>query len=167
MEDDVATEWLDRRELAAWIRVASVLEVLPGVLDGQLRRDGGVTLFEYFVLAILSETPGRTLRMSALAQQTNATLPRLSNVVRRMEGRGLLERRQADDDARATDVTLTDEGMATTERAAPGHVAAVRHHVVDALTPEQLGQLVEITDALLDRLDPTGGMAVTYRRYDG
>ncbi|WP_298803696.1 MarR family winged helix-turn-helix transcriptional regulator [uncultured Pseudokineococcus sp.] len=163
----MSTEWLDRRQLAAWVRVASVLEVLPGVLDGQLRRDGGVTLFEYFVLAVLTEAPGGTMRMSALAQRTNATLPRLSNVVRRMESRGLLVRRRADDDARATDVGLTEEGWATTERAAPGHVAAVRHHVVDALTPEQLDQLVAITDALLERLDPTGGMAATYRRYDG
>ena len=162
----MSTEWLDRRQLSAWIRVAAVLEVLPGVLDGQLRREGGVTSFEYAVLAILTETPGGSMRMSALAQQTNATLPRLSNVARRMESRGLLVRRSADGDARATDVTLTDQGRGAAERAAPGHVAAVRHHVVDALTPEQLDQLVTITDAVLERLDPTGGMAVMYRRYD-
>jgi tetrahydromethanopterin S-methyltransferase subunit B len=45
-------------------------------------------------------------------------------------------------------------------------VATVRHHVVDALTAEQLDQLAAIADALLARLDPTGAMAATYTRYD-
>ena len=54
---------------------AAVLELLPGVLDSQLRRDAGLTHFEYYALAMLSEAPQRTLRMTALAAQTNATLP--------------------------------------------------------------------------------------------
>jgi hypothetical protein len=52
------------------------------------------------------------------------------------------------------------------QQAAPGHVAAVRHHVVDALTDEQIDQLADIGDALLARLDPSGTMATTYTRYD-
>src|SRR3954470_16317054 len=88
----VDTPWLDRTELRAWIRLVAVLELLPGVLDAQLRRDADVTEFEYYVLAMLSEAPGRTLRMTELARQTNATLPRLSHVVTRLEARGLVER---------------------------------------------------------------------------
>lgn len=158
--------WLDRTQLAAWVRVAALLEVLPGTLDGQLRRDADVTLFEYFVLAMLSEAPGRALRMSELAAQTSATLPRLSHVVKRMEARGLLARRPDPDDGRATVAALTDGGMARIEQAAPGHVRAVREHVVDVLTPEQLAQLTGIAEALLRGLDTGGGMAAMYRRYD-
>ena len=77
--------WLDDDERAAWVRLAAVLELLPGVLDSQLRRDAQLTHFEYFVLAMLSEAPDRTLRMTHLAGQTNATLPRLSHVVKRLE----------------------------------------------------------------------------------
>ena len=84
------TRWLDDEELDAWVRLIAVVELLPGVLDSQLRRDAGLTHFEYFVLAMLSEAPERTLRMTALAQRTNATLPRLSHVVRRLEERGLV-----------------------------------------------------------------------------
>ena len=40
--------------------------------------------------------------------------------------------------------------------AAPGHVATVRQQVIDALTPEQVGQLAEITEAILGRIDPDG-----------
>lgn len=159
--------WLDRTQLAAWVRVAALLEVLPGALDSQLRRDADVTLFEYFVMAMLSEAPARSLRMSELAAQTSATLPRLSHVVKRMESRGLVARRPDPDDRRATTCALTDDGLARIERAAPGHVAAVREHVVDVLTPEQLAQLTGIADALLRSLDTSGGMAAMYRRYDG
>jgi 2-polyprenyl-6-methoxyphenol hydroxylase-like FAD-dependent oxidoreductase len=47
-----------------------------------------------------------------------------------------------------------------------GHVATVRHHVVDALTDEQVDQLADIADAVLARLDPAGTTAATYTRYD-
>jgi hypothetical protein len=49
---------------------------------------------------------------------------------------------------------------------APGHVANVRQHVIDALTPEQVRQLTDIADAILRRLDPDGTMAAIYRRHD-
>jgi DNA-binding MarR family transcriptional regulator len=162
----VDTPWLDRRRLRAWIRLRAVLELLPGALDAQLRRDAGMTEFDYYTLAMLSEAPGRTLRMTELARQTNATLPRLSHVVSRLEARGLVERFPCPEDRRATNARLTDAGWATVREAAPGHVATVRHHVVDALSDEQIDQLVEIGDALLARLDPTGSMAATYTRYD-
>ena len=152
------TQWLDPEQRAAWIRVIGVVELLPGVLDSQLRRDAGLTHFEYFVLAMLSEAPDRTLRMTALAQRTNATLPRLSHVVRRLEERALLERTPCPQDRRATNAHLTADGVAAIASAAPGHVATVRHHVIDALSPEQLRQLAAIADTLLERLDPEGHM---------
>lgn len=152
------TRWLEEEQLTAWVKLVAVVELLPGVLDHQLRRDAGLTHFEYFVLAMLSEAPERTLRMTALAQRTNATLPRLSHVVRRLEDRGLVTRAPCPEDGRATNATLTDAGWQQVVSAAPGHVATVRQHVVDALTPEQVGQLGVIADALLERLDPEGHM---------
>ena len=160
------TPWLDGTQLAAWVRLAAVLELLPGVLDGQLRRDADLMHFEYFVLAMLSEAPDRTLRMTELARQTNATLPRLSHVVRRLEERGLVERFPCPEDRRATNARLTADGWAKVQAAAPGHVANVRQHVIDVLTAEQVTQLTTITDAILGRLDPSGTMAATYNRYD-
>ncbi len=146
--------WLSDEEMTAWVRLVAVVELLPGVLDGQLRRDAGLTHFDYLVLAMLSEAPRRTLRMTELATRTNATLPRLSHVVRRLEERGLVERAPCPADGRATNARLTDSGWATVQATAPGHVATVREHVLDALTPEQVGQLSAIGEALLTRLDP-------------
>lgn len=162
----VETPWLDREQLAAWVRFVAVLELLPGVLDGQLRRDADLMHFEYFVLAMLSEAPDRTLRMTELARRTNATLPRLSHVVRRLEDRGLVQRFPCPQDRRATNAQLTPDGWDAVQAAAPGHVATVRQYVIDALSPEQVAQLGGIADAMLGRLDPSGAMVATYRRYD-
>jgi len=162
----VDTPWLDRRELRAWIRLVGVLELLPGVLDAQLRQDAGVTHFEYYVLAMLSEADGRALRMTELARQTNATLPRLSHVITRLQDRGLVERSPRPGDRRASDVRLTEAGWAKVQQAAPGHVATVRRSVIDGLTDEQVDQLAAIGDAVLARLDPAGSLAAVYTRYD-
>lgn len=157
---------MTRDELATWVRVVAVLELLPNALDAQLRRDSDLTNFDYYVLAMLSEAEGRTLRMTALAAQTNAALARLSHVVRRLEERGLVERVPCPEDKRATNARLTQAGMVKVVEAAPGHVANVRENVIDALTPEQVQQLGVIADALLGRLDPSGRMTAMYRRHD-
>ncbi|MFN8167355.1 MAG: MarR family transcriptional regulator [Candidatus Nanopelagicales bacterium] len=159
--------WLDDQERAAWVRLAGVVELLPGVLDSQLRRDSALTHFEYWVLAMLSEEPERTLRMSQLAARTSATLPRLSHVVSRLEDRGLVERFPCPEDRRAVNARLTDAGWDTVVAAAPGHVQAVRDHVVDALTREQLAQLVDIAQAILDRVDPDTALEVVRRTAPG
>ncbi|GCD88222.1 transcriptional regulator [Nocardioides sp. LS1] len=149
-------------ERAAWLRLVAVVELLPGVLDSQLRESSGLTHFEYFVLAMLSEEPERTLRMTSLAQRTNATLPRLSHVVRRLEERGLVERFPCPEDGRATNARLTSTGWNAVVAAAPGHVDTVRRHVLDPLTPAQVDQLREIGAALLTRLDPDGRLSGLY-----
>lgn len=146
--------WLSDEELAAWIRLISVVELLPSALDSQLRRDSGISHYEYFVLAVLSDAPNRTLRMSRLAARTNATLPRLSHVVARLEQLGLVKREPCPEDARATNARLTEQGLNLLVMAAPGHLEIVRHHVIDALTSEQVRQLSDIAGAVLQRLDP-------------
>ena len=158
----MATGWLTEDERAAWLRLVAVVELLPGVLDSQLRAEAGLTHFEYFVLAMLSEAPERTVRMAALAQRTNATLPRLSHVVRRLEDRGLVERFPCPEDGRATNARLTAAGWDAVVAAAPGHVDTVRRHVLDPLSAVQVEELREIADALLTRLDPDGRLTGLY-----
>lgn len=152
--------WLDEDEMATWLRLVALAEVLPSRLDAQVRHDSGLTHFEYQVLAMLSEAPERTLRMSWLARRTNATLPRLSHVVKRLEDRGLVARSRSATDARATDAVLTDAGRTHLTEAAPGHVTFVRERILDQLTSEQVTALGEIADALLASLDPEGDLTM-------
>ena len=147
-------KWLEQDELASWLSLAALLFKLPGVLDFQLQRDSGLSHFEYLVLAGLSESPGRSRRMSELAGFANGSLSRLSHVVKRLEHRGFVERHPAEDDGRITVATITDAGFEMVVAAAPGHVTAVREYVIDALTPEQVDQLTGIADAILTRLHP-------------
>jgi DNA-binding MarR family transcriptional regulator len=157
----MTTRWLTQQEREAWLRFAAVLELLPGVLDAQLSREEGLTHFDYFTLAMLSEAPHRTLRMTELAGMTNATLPRLSRVISRLESDGLVERRPCPQDRRATNAVLTELGWAKVRQAAPSHVENVRRNVLDTLTPEQVEQLSAIAAQLLRRLDPDQRMYAT------
>lgn len=154
------TQWLTTEEREAWVRLAAVLELLPGVLDGQLGRDSGLSFFEYTVLAMLSEAEGRTLRTAHLAGRTSATLPRLSKVLNRLEARELVERSPCAEDRRATNVTLTETGWSKLTAAAPGHVQTVRSVIFDQLDPAQVNDLCEVSRRLLGHLDPEGKFTI-------
>lgn len=142
--------------MTAWLRLLAVAERLPGLLDTQLRRESGLSHFEYQVLAMLSDAPERTLRMTHLGLQTNATLPRLSHVVKRLEERGFVERSVAPEDKRAINASLTRAGLRAITAAAPGHLATVREHIFDVLSPAQVEELSEALGAILTRVDPMG-----------
>ncbi|MEZ4595633.1 MAG: hypothetical protein R3C32_01690 [Chloroflexota bacterium] len=101
---------------------------------------------------MLRFAPGRTLRMTALARDTNATLPRLSHVCSRLEARGMVSRATCASDRRATNVTLTPLGVRRLARATPGHIATARRLVIDALSPEQRDALAAVTVVLGRRL---------------
>jgi DNA-binding MarR family transcriptional regulator len=106
------------------------------------------------VLAMLSERPTRTARMSELAALANGSLSRLSHVARRLEEQGYLVREACTEDRRATNAVLTDAGYAKVVASAPGHVEAVRRLVFDALSPGQRGQMREIGDRILGQINP-------------
>jgi DNA-binding MarR family transcriptional regulator len=146
--------WLDAEESQAWRALAKTLFRLPAALDAQLRRDAGISHFEYEVLALLSEAPGRTLRMSELAMWAGGSLPRLSQVVARLEQHGWVRRTPDPADGRYTLAILTGPGQAKVAQAAPGHVQEVRRLVFDRLTKAQSRQLGEIGRRIIRAIDP-------------
>lgn len=150
MSERHESRWLDDEEREAWIGLMTVLFRLPSALDRQLRNAAGMRHFDYQVMVILSDVPGRTLSMSQLAEWTEGSLPRLSQVAARLEKAGWLERKPDPDDGRSTLATLTDEGFAALAAAAPGHVDEVRRLVFDHLTRAQVSQLARITDRILE-----------------
>ena len=154
MKTSVEPRWLTDEERRAWMALGSVLFRLPPALDAQLQRDADLSFFEYGVLAALSEAPDRTLRMSDLAFLAEGSLPRLSQVVGRMERRGWVSRKPDPTDGRYTLAILTDDGWEKVVRTAPGHVEAVRLLVFDALTKTQVGQLTSIGQRIMRAIDP-------------
>ncbi|WP_217631125.1 MarR family winged helix-turn-helix transcriptional regulator [Modestobacter sp. DSM 44400] len=150
----MAPQWLDEQEQTTWRRWLAVSELVPRTLDAQLQRDAGLTHAAYVVLAMLSEAPDRSRRMSDLARVANQSQSRLSHTVARLEERGWVTRVRATEDRRGNVAVLTDAGWDVVTRVAPGHVQAVRDAVFAALTPEQVVALGEALDAVLERLDP-------------
>jgi DNA-binding MarR family transcriptional regulator len=144
--------WLEPHELEAWLAYVAATTLLEAELDRQLQRDSGMPHAYYQILAMLSDAPDRTLRMSALAAATQSSQSRLSHAVARLERQGWVRRKPCPDDRRSTFAQLTEEGFAALAAAAPGHVSSVREHLFDRLSAEQVAQLREICRSVLGGL---------------
>ena len=137
--------WLDDTEQAAWRAYLQASMQLFQQLDGELQRDAGLPLAYYQTLAMLSEAPERTLRMSVLAQRTWSSRSRLSHAVDRLAERGWVRRLSCPGDRRGAYAQLTDEGFAVLAAAAPSHVASVRRHLFDLLSAEEVAALAAMS----------------------
>ncbi|MDJ0392486.1 MarR family transcriptional regulator [Rhodococcus sp. G-MC3] len=129
--------WLDDDQQVVWQDLLSIIIGLPALLDQQLERDSGTSNFEYSVLARLSMTDERTMRLSDLATLCDCTQPRLSKVMARFERNEWVRRYSDPGNGRYTLATLTDAGMRKVVDSAPGHVDRVNELVFDRLTAAQ------------------------------
>ena len=154
MDTNPEPRWLDGDEQRTWMALVSTLVRLPSALDAQLQRDAGISHFEYQVMAGLSMSPERTLRMSELAAFADGSLSRLSQVVGRLEKRGWVRRGPDPADGRYTLAVLTGDGWDKVVATAPGHVEAVRRFVFDPLTKAQQRHLRDIGRRITRAVDP-------------
>lgn len=147
-----STRWLTSGEMRAWLAFLGCSTLLSDYLDQQLRRDAGVTHADYHLLARLSSAPEGALAMSPLAEQLKFTRSRLTRAVIRLEDAGFVRRRDDPADRRGQLAQLTEKGVELMAEVAPGHVAAVRRAVFDALSPEQVEQLATISETITSAL---------------
>lgn len=147
------TVWLTAREQTLWRSFMTANAKLQSHLDRRLRLDAGMPVAYYEILVMLSEAPGRSLRMSRLAACCNSSRSRLSHAVAALEKEGWVSRCATDGDRRGSVAQLTDEGFAALEAAAPGHVTEVRACLFAGLTDEQLDTLQEVSRILHDTID--------------
>src|ERR1700688_1949238 len=117
--DEPDVRWLTAEELHSWLSVVRLMTWLPWSIDQQLQRDSNLGMVEYQVLAMISESPKRRMRMSSLAEVTTASLSRLSHLVKRLEKRVLVRREPDPADGRYTNAILTDQGFQALAEAAP------------------------------------------------
>ncbi|MDM8085544.1 MarR family transcriptional regulator [Cellulomonas cellasea] len=150
--DQQEVRWLSAEQQAQWRAFRDGNALLNDVLARELDADSGLSLGEYEVLVRLSEAPGRTMRMSELADGLAHSRSRLTHTIRRMEAAGLVERTACREDARGVNATMTEAGWQRLVAAAPGHVRAVREHLVDVLTADQLDALGSAMQAVTDAL---------------
>lgn len=164
----MTTRWLTPEEMRAWRAYISASFLLEDALDRQIQQDAGMSHLYYSILANLSDAPEHRLRMTELAASSKITRSRLTYAVTRLEKDGLVRREQCRWDKRGSVAALTEEGVRVLERTAPGHVRTVRAAVFDQLTPEQVGQLEEISRRIAQALEgerqEVGGEDVPWRR---
>ncbi len=149
----MTSRWLDPTEDRAWRGFRRLFTLLEARLSRDLAEDSELSMADYTVLSNLVEAEGRRWRVSALAERMQWSQSRLSHQLRRMEERGLVSRERAEDDGRGAVVTLTKPGLRSIAAATPGHLRAVRKHMIDRLTPEQLQTLADIAEAVVPHLE--------------
>ncbi len=144
--------WLSADEMRAWRGYLGLVRLLDDRLNRDLQAESGLTSADYEILVRLSEAPQRRLRMTELAQGAMISKSRLSHQVSRLEERGWVTREGCPTDRRGAFAVLTDAGFDVLVAAAPGHVASVRQHLIDVLTPEQVTVLGELSETVIARL---------------
>ncbi|MET9298294.1 MarR family transcriptional regulator [Micromonospora aurantiaca] len=144
--------WLDEQEDRAWRGYRRMRRLLDLELARELMQDAGLSEPDYDVLSDLSETPEQRLRLSELADRMLWSRSRLSHHISRMQQRGLVTREECATDGRGSVVVLTPAGRRAVEAAAPGHVAAVRRHLIDRLTPAEVAALGTLSQRVIDHL---------------
>jgi DNA-binding MarR family transcriptional regulator len=148
------TRWLSTAEQQTWRAYLEATRLVSSAIEDQLREDAGIPHAYYEILVRLSEAPGRSLRMSQLAEASLSSKSRLSHAVARLEERGWIRRVDCPTDRRGQVAELTEAGQAALVATAPGHVERVRSAVFDPLTAEQVEQLREIGAAIAAHLSP-------------
>lgn len=143
--------WLTEAELSLWQAYIHAQHDMERVISVDLASTG-LSHADYAVLVPLSAAEG--VRVGRLRDWIGWESSRLAHQLRRMEQRGLVQRRPATDDGRGTVVTITDEGRARIVSAAPSHVQTVRNHFVDLMTAEEVAVLTEVFKRVSQRAAP-------------
>ncbi|MCM4084334.1 MarR family winged helix-turn-helix transcriptional regulator [Paractinoplanes hotanensis] len=142
------SRWLDDEEQRTWRSFLMASRLLFDQLERDLKQDADLSFAYYEVLTRLSEAPGHSMRMAALAAACVFDRSRLSHAVDRLAKEGWVSRVPADVDGRGQLAELTDEGLKRVQQAAPFHVERVRTLVFDRLTLEQQKTLREISEVV-------------------
>ena len=160
--DDIADAWGSElpgvvgAELELSKRAARLSALLGAPVEAELARLG-LTKAEYDILAVLraAGSPYR-LRPSTLAQRLMLTSGGTSNVLRRLEAAGLVDRDPDPSDARSSWVRLTGTGVTRTEEAVRAASAAQAARLRD-VPPGTARNAIEALREVLVALGDTAG----------
>ena len=137
---------LTEAEQLAWRTFIESSWALHTHLEDELRAATGLSMNDYHVLVVLSEAPGRRLRMGELAGRLVFSPSRVTYQINSMVKRGLVRKQSCAEDGRGQEAVLTDGGLATLEAAAPRHLITVRGSFIDRLESDELEMIARVFD---------------------
>lgn len=147
---DQQTAWLTEEEQRHWRALVTAMTMLQRRLNADMLAAHDLSMDDYAILAMLSEAQDDRLRFGELAEVLRVPKAHITYRFRRLEGQGLVRREACPTDARGAYAVLTADGRCRIEEAAPSHVASVRAHVLDHLSPPQLAAMGEAMRAIVD-----------------
>ena len=148
----MTSRWLEPHEDRAWRAYRRLFTMLESRLARDLAEGSDLSMADYTVLSNLVEAEERRWRVSELADYMQWSPSRLSHQLTRMEKRGLVERQAVPDDGRGAMAVLTEAGYEAIRNATPGHMKAVRRHMIDLLDPDELEVLGDIAERVVEHL---------------
>lgn len=131
------------RWMPAWLALLRTHARLWDQLEAQVRRDHGLTIARYDVLAHV-EMAGGQLRLSELASSIVLSPSGLSKLLDRMEASGLIRRDPDPHDARSTFATITPQGRSLVKKARRSHHEQLQQTFGNALDDRDVADLTRI-----------------------
>jgi DNA-binding MarR family transcriptional regulator len=153
MRDD---PWLSDEQQRVWRAFLRMSGQLNECIERDMQHTGGMPHAYYLILAMLSESSGRSLRMNQLAEAVRSSQSRVSHAVSRLEEAGWVRRIPAPGDRRGQVAELTAAGYDRLVELAPGHAGVVKTMMFDALTPQQLANFEDICTTILKAMADRG-----------
>lgn len=135
---------LSPTELSAYFAFTEVSSLLRHAVEKQLRDVGNLSYVQFQLLARLGDAPGGSQRMTDLADGVVYSRSGLTYQAQTLEERGLVTRQPSPEDERSTIVTLTDSGREVLAKVFPGHIEAVKAHLFESLSAEDVKMLARV-----------------------
>ncbi len=110
-------------------------------------RDSGLTPRQYAMLTTIAEEEGLT--QTELVARTGIDRSTLADIVARLIGRGLIQRRRAKGDARAYAIKLTAQGAKALRDAEPG-ASATDSRLLATLPPAKRQEFLESLQTIVN-----------------
>ncbi len=143
------------RWMGAWLALLRTHARLWDQLEAQMRRDHGLTIARYDVLAQLHAAGGR-LRLGELGSAIVLSPSGLSKLIDRMQTSGLIRRDPDPDDARSTFAVITPRGRALITKARRTHHQLLQRMFGDALDDGDIADLTRIMERIATSLGADG-----------
>lgn len=141
----MVASWLSNDELETWKSFLAASQRIEAIVDEELRADIGITHSGWEILVRLNDEPSGALRMGELARAVFIGKSALTYKIGLLERQGLVVRTRCPADARGLQAEITPKGRALLAQGASRHVAIVRRLLIDAITPDELRALHQIS----------------------
>jgi len=143
----------DHEALRVWLRLFTCTTLVERIVDSALKKDFASSLPRFDLLSQLHRAPDG-LRMGELSARILVTNGNVTWLVAALEGEGLVKRRTAPDDRRATVVRLTAAGRRHFETMARAHERLIVD-LFEGLAPAERRAIHSALGTLKQRIRPS------------